>query len=237
MSASVPDPRRGNKILGGLSTADFDLLRAALRPIQLEARQILHAPAGLIQHAFFPTTALVSVLRNMEDGRRVKVASIGREGIVGIHAALGAPLSRDTYMVQVPGEAFQIDTGAVSRILRGDGSTHRLMLRYVAALLSEYGQLIVCSMLHSIEQRCCRWLAMLRYRTGAHEFPVTHQEVAQMLGVRRASVTEVARTLQKDGFIEYRRGRITILDTKGIESAACECYRIVKETFDRLFVP
>jgi CRP-like cAMP-binding protein len=224
-----------NRILASLPAADFQRLTDHLQPVTLEARKIIYPPRSAVPYAYFPTSALISVQRGMEDGRLVEVGSIGREGLAGIRAVFGDVSPQETFMVQVPGEAYQMEAGPFIKAARAEGPFRDLVFRYTSALLSQYGQWVACNILHTVEQRTARWLTMVRDRTGMDEFPLTHEFLAQMLGVRRASVTEVARTLQKEGLIRYRRGQMSILDPHGLERAACECYRHVKRDFERLF--
>jgi CRP-like cAMP-binding protein len=226
---------RENRILSALPAADFERFSQLLEPVTLEPRQIIYQSGKPILQVYFPTTALISVCRGLEDGRLVEVGSIGREGMAGIRATLNDPGPLETFMTQVPGEAFRMDAAPLVKAAHADGPLRNILMRYTSALLSQYAQWVACNILHTVEQRCCRWLSMVRDRTGADQFPLTHEFLAQMLGVRRASVTEVARTLQKDGLIRYRRGQMTILDPRGLEGAACECYGDVKRDFARLF--
>lgn len=225
---------RDNRILAGLLPVDLERLEAALEFVSVDFRQEISGPEDSMSHVFFPTSALVSILHPMEDGRSVEVGSVGRDGVVGVRALFGDPHSPQRFVAQIPGEAYRLPFNLFAREARSPGTFHDLLLRYTGALLFQQSQWVACSILHTVEQRCCRWLVMVRDRTGRDQFPLTHEFLAQMLGVRRASVTEVARTLQKAGLIAYRRGEMTIADAPALEKAACECYRRVKAEFTRL---
>lgn len=225
---------RDNRILGSLPPAEFDRLAAALELVSLDFKEVLAEPQAPLRHVYFPTSALVSMLQGMEDGRSVEVGSVGREGVTGVRVFLGDGVAQQQFLTQIPGEAYRLDASMLAAEARSPGPVHDSLLRYNGALLGQLKQWVACSILHTVEQRCCRWLVMVRDRTGRDQFPLTHEFLAQMLGVRRASVTEVARALQKDGLIRYRRGEMTVLDLPRLEAAACECYRRVKAEFDRL---
>lgn len=231
MPATTP---RDNRILAGLAAADFDRLAPALEFVTLDFKQTLHERGDHMGHVYFPTSALVSILQPMEDGRHVEVASVGRDGIAGLRAFLGDPRIQQRFIAQIPGEAYRIDFDIFARESQAPGSLQDLLCRYTNALLFQLSQWVACSILHTVEQRCCRWLVLVRDRTGRDEFPLTHEFLAQMLGVRRASVTEVARSLQKAGLIDYRRGEMTVRDLPALEKSACECYSRVKAEFRRL---
>jgi CRP-like cAMP-binding protein len=231
MSGTSP---RANRILGGLPSEDYERLAPALERIRLDFKQPLLETREQPRHIFFPTTALVSIQHTVDDGRCVEVGSVGREGLAGIRAFLGdlTPFAR--FVAQIPGDAYRMPADVFVREARRSGPFNDQLLRYTSALLFQFAQWVACNMLHTVEQRCCRWLIMVRDRTDSDQFPLTHEFLAQMLGVRRASVTEVARTLQKTGLIRYRRGEMTILNLKGLETAACPCYARVKTEFTRL---
>jgi CRP-like cAMP-binding protein len=225
---------RDNRILAALTSVDFERLAPALEYVHLDFKEVLRDCGESMTHVYFPTSALVSILQPMEDGRHVEVASVGRDGIAGVRSFLGDPRVQQRFIAQVPGEAYRIDFDVFSRESQAPGHLHDLLCRYTNVLLFQLSQWVACSILHTVEQRCCRWLVLVRDRTGRDQFPLTHEFLAQMLGVRRASVTEVARNLQRAGLITYRRGEMTVRDLPALEKAACECYGRVKSEFRRL---
>ena len=170
----------------------------------------------------------------MQDGSAIEVATVGNEGVVGLLAYLGGETSPNEVMVQVEGDGVRIRIDALKEAASGQGSLADLMLRYHTAYLTQVSQQVACNGLHPIQQRCCRWLLSTQDRVGSDEVTLTHEFLAIMLGVRRASVTEVLRPLQEEGFLSNGRGAITILNRKGLEKACCECYRVVQDEFERL---
>jgi CRP-like cAMP-binding protein len=201
-------------------------------------REVLAAPNVPIRSVYFPLTGLVSLISTLADGTMVEVTTIGNEGLVGLPLFLRATSMPLTALVQVPGEALRMDAEAFDRLLRaGSEEFSHLLYRYTQALFNQLAQHVVCNRLHSIAPRCARWLLLTHDRVGQATFPLTHEFLAQMLGVRRASVTEVAGRLQRARLIHYRYGIITILDRAGLEAASCECYGVIKQEYDRLLGP
>ncbi|HKN37552.1 MAG TPA: Crp/Fnr family transcriptional regulator [Actinomycetota bacterium] len=226
---------RGNRILDALPPEAYDRLLPALSPVSLELKDLLLESGKAIDTVYFPVSAVVSLLTTMDDGSAVEVATIGNEGIVGVPVFLGAQAlgARDFYQVQVPGQVVAMAAGAFLKST-GRDPLRGLVQRYAQALFSQVTQQVACNGLHSIEERCSRWMLLTHDRVGGDEFPLTQEFLAQMLGVRRASVTVAAGILQKAGFIRYFRGRVAIVDRDGLENASCECYRIIRTEFDRL---
>ena len=226
---------RGNRILNALPPEEYERLLPALSAVSLEMKRRLFEPGTAIDTIYFPVGAVVSLLTTMDDGSAVEVATIGNEGIVGVPVFLGAQAmgARDLYQVQVPGQAVAMDTEVFLKST-GRDPLRGLVQRYAQALFSQVTQQVACNGLHSIEERCSRWMLLTHDRVGGDEFPLTQEFLAQMLGVRRASVTVAAGILQKAGFIRYFRGRVAIVDRDGLENASCECYRIIRTEFDRL---
>jgi CRP-like cAMP-binding protein len=160
---------------------------------------------------------------------------VGTEGMAGLPVFLGGQAASAQCIVQVPGQALRMSAHVFRAQVNGDSNLHGLLQRYTHAFLTHLSQSVACNSLHSIEKRCCRWLLMTQRRARADRFPMTHEFLAAMLGVRRASVTEVAQTLQAARLIRYKQGQVTVLDRQGLETSACECYSIVEEEFSRLF--
>jgi CRP-like cAMP-binding protein len=223
-----------NRLLAALSPTEFRRLRPALEPVPLTFKQLLYPPGGPIDFIYFPHSGVASVVADLSGRRTIEVGICGREGAVGAGAILGDPTSPFRVQVQVAGDAMRIDMDAFRTAVRAGGTLHRLLARYHAAYLTLTAQSAACNGMHRIDQRCCRWLLMTHDRMGPESFELTHEFLGTMLGVRRASVSEVLNPLQADGLIGYRRGRVTVIDRPGLERAACECYGFVRAQFDRL---
>jgi len=236
MSISQPiSMPSGNKLLDGLSPHEYSRLRPHLQLVPWEFKQVLYEPRAPIDYAYFPLEGVASMVTLMEDGRGIEVATIGREGVIGLAALLGGDKTIARFIVQVPGTALRMKAEVLKGETGQDSPLGRLLLLYNTAFLKQITQSVACNGLHSLVQRACRWLLMNRDRIDTEELPLTHELLADMLGVRRSSVSEVLEPLQKKGLIRYRRGKLTIVNRKGLESAACECYRAVKDEFERLF--
>jgi CRP-like cAMP-binding protein len=206
-----------------------------LEVIQLEPGQDLHLPDEPIGHVYFPHRGVVSLVNELPDGRSVEIATVGNEGMVGIAVLLGATTMRSRALCQVPGSAWQMEADAFRRAVDVNPVFRTLLLRYALALLTQVAQTATCNRLHPIEQRCARWLLMTHDRINrAPRFPLTQAFLGQMLGVRRASVSAAAATLQRAGLIRYTRGIVTIPDRKALETAACPCYGVIRTEFYRL---
>jgi len=226
-SANRPPPTGNpNRLLAALPAADYARIVASLTVVPLKLRNILHKPGEPIQDVYFPGGGFCSMLTVLEDGRMVEIATIGREGMVGVSAVLdGAPV---TSAAMVQGESdtcYRMKVDAFRREIDRRGVFHELMGHYAQALFGFVAQSTACNAIHSVEQRLARWLLMARDRMGSHDFPLTQEFVAMMLGASRPTVTVVASTLQKAGLIKYRHGHVTIIDRENLEAASCECYR------------
>jgi CRP-like cAMP-binding protein len=222
----------GNRILGGLPAAELKRIQAELTPVSLEIKTRLWNPNQPIELVYFPVSMVASVLAEVEDGA-VEVGTVGNEGVVGLPVFLGARSFAGVALVQVAGDAYRMESESFRRAAQ-DGQLHSLLQRYTLAFLTQVSQGTACNRSHSTEQRLARWLLIMRDRVGRNEFPLTHEFMGQMLGVRRATVTETAQALQETGLIRYSRGTMTITNPAGLQRAACECYRIVKDEFERL---
>jgi CRP-like cAMP-binding protein len=223
-----------NRLLAALPRADFQRLDGQLEPVSLSFKQILYEPGSPIADVYFLSSGMVSMITPMRNGMSIEVATIGSEGMVGLPASLGTKVARARYLVQIPGEALRLSSDVVRQEAARQGALHRLLNLYTSAFLTQEAQIVACNGLHTVKQRCCRWLLVTHDRVRASEFPLTQEFFAQMLGVRRASVAEVARMLQRTGLIRYRRGQLTILDRDGLEKAACECYGVIKGAFSQI---
>jgi CRP-like cAMP-binding protein len=232
--AKSPTSPPQNRLLSQLPPDEFERLRPLLRPATLEHSQVVMQPQRPVEYVYFPTTGVISVLTLLEDGRAIEVGNVGKEGAAGVQAAFGVPDSPHQGIVQVPGEALRVEAGAMAKACERDGPLRRLLLRYQAYFLFQVSQSVACNGLHSVAQRCCRWLLMSHDRVEGDVLPLTHEFLAMMLSVRRPSVTLVLQPLQEQGLIRGSRGAITILDRKGLEVAACECHQRVRDEYARV---
>jgi CRP-like cAMP-binding protein len=226
--------RGQNRLLVALPRGEYDRLRPNLEKVSLPLKDILYEANGPIPHVFFPLNGVVSLVIIMEGGFTLEVGTIGNEGMVGTPVFLGSESSPTRAISQVPGEALRMETKVFQGEMKVGGRLYSLVQRYTQAMINQISQSTVCNHRHSVEKRMCRWLLMSHDRVGADEFPLTQEFLAQMLGVRRPTVTAVAGILQKAGLITYHRGRMTVLDRKGLEAASCECYEVVAKELDRL---
>jgi CRP-like cAMP-binding protein len=230
------DARPSNRLLNALPKEDSKRLHEHLRPHSVQQKQDMGEAGQRIAEVHFPVDAVVSILTRMDEGPSVEIATIGNEGVVGLTVAWGSDAMnpREVATVQAPGEVVSMDAGTFRAELNRQGALASLIERYTLAFFSQVSQQVACNGLHSVEQRCARWLLLTHDRVGTDEFPMTHEFLAQMLGVRRASVTVTAGILQRAGFVEFSRGRVEVVDRAGLEGAACECYAVTREVFDRL---
>jgi CRP-like cAMP-binding protein len=229
-----------NRLLAMLSQAEREQLGPELELVELELRQMLYEEGQPIEHVYFPISGVLSLVSQMEDGRAVEVATIGNEGMAGLPVFLQATLtSAHMSFAQIPGQALRMTAGRFGEFIASpqNGGLHTALNRYTQALISMIARAVACNSLHSLQQRACRWLLQTHDRVGGDEFVLTQEFLSQMLGVTRASVNEVAQELQDAGAIEYRRGRMAILDRGLLESRTCECYGVIRDEFDRLLEP
>jgi len=233
MSEARSNPIK-NQLLSALPIEEYDRLLPYLEAVSLIPKQIIYAPNEPIEYVYFPNSGIISLVNLTEDGGTVEAATVGNEGMAGIPVFLGADRMPGQAISQVVGNALRMKADVFKYEVTPDTSLYNLLLRYTQALLNQISQSVACNCLHSVERRCCRWLLMCHDRVRSDQFTLTQELLSQMLGVRRASVSEVAATLQKEGLIRYNRGKITIRDRLGLEATACECYRVVKEEFERL---
>lgn len=223
-----------NRLLAALPRNEYKRLLPHLDKVSLPLKDILYEANGPIPHVFFPLHGVVSLVIMVEGGVSLEVGTIGNEGMVGTPVFLGSERSPTRAISQVPGEALRMETLVFQEEMRRAGALYGLVQRYTQAMINQISQSTVCNHRHSVQKRMCRWLLMSHDRVGTNEFPLTHEFLAQMLGVCRPTVSAVAAILQKAELITYHRGRITILDRKGLEAASCECYRVVSKELERL---
>jgi CRP-like cAMP-binding protein len=223
-----------NRLLDGLPRKEYKSLLPQLETIALDHDEEVSHQNRRMSHVYFPTNGVFSTVIQMEDGERIEATAIGKEGMVGVSAALGLDFSPVTTAMLVPGECLRLPVSSLLQAAKPGKEMDRLLRRYAAYSLRNAKQSVACNAVHSVEERMCRWLLMTQDRVGKDEFWLTHELLAAMLGVRRQSVSIVAGTLQKAGFIAYRHGVIRVVDREGLEAASCECYGVTETLYDRI---
>jgi len=183
---------------------------------------------------YFPADSIVSLLYVLEDGASTEIAVTGNEGLVGISLFMGGESTPSRAVVQSAGHGFRVRGAALKRVFESSGNVQHLLLRFTQALITQMTQTAVCNRHHAVDQQLCRWLLLMLDRLSSSEVLMTQELIANMLGVRREGVTEAAGKLQDEGLIEYRRGRIRVLDRRRLEARVCECYSVVKREYERL---
>jgi len=226
-AANRPPPTGNpNRLLAALPSADYARILPSLTVVPLKLKSVLHKPGDPIRDVYFPGGGFCSMLTVLEDGSMVEIATIGREGMVGVSAILdGSPVTSIAMVQGATDTCYRMNVDAFRRESDRRGAFHELMAHYAQALFGFVAQSTACNAIHSVEQRLARWLLMARDRMGSDDFPLTQEFVAMMLGASRPTVTVVAGTLQKAGLIKYRHGHVTIMDRESLEAASCECYR------------
>ena len=224
-----------NIILAHLPRDVYDRIETDLKPVTLTRGEIIHRPGEEIRNLYFPTTCMISITVTSSDGRTVEAGAIGRREVVGINAFMGGRETTQTeYIVQLPGEALKISAEPLKIEFNRNTQLRDLLLKYTQAMIAQISQNVACNRLHDINQRFARWLLEVSDRIESQTFPLTQEFIAEMLGVRRAGVTETAGKFKEMGLIEYSRGDIEITDLKRLEDASCECYMVLRDEYDRL---
>jgi CRP-like cAMP-binding protein len=232
--STLPCNPRDNLLLAAIQGADFDRLQPHLEVVELDVGRSIYEPLGEPEYVYFPTSAIISILHLTEDGGSAETAVVGREGLVSIASYLGGRSTIGRAMVQLAGMSVRIPATVVAQDFERGRDVRRVLLRYTQALLTQMAQTAVCNRHHEVSQQFARWILATLDRVQTPEIRMTHQLIADMLGVRREGVTEAASKLKNAGVIEYSRGRIRVLDRAGLEAAACECYAIVRDEYARL---
>jgi CRP-like cAMP-binding protein len=225
---------RGNALLAALPESMCIRWAPHLEPVELKLGQVLCESGWRMDHVYFPTTAIVSLLCVMRDGASAEIAVVGRDGLVGVSMFMGGESTTSRAVVQSAGRGYRIARAFLMREFDEGGPVLHLLLRYTQALITQMAQTAVCNRHHSLDQQLCRWLLLSLDRLHTNELVMTQELMANMLGVRREGVTEAAGKLQQAGLLRYRRGHITVLDRRGLEERSCECYRVVKTEYERL---
>lgn len=223
-----------NRLLALLPETERRRLLQHAEKVTAGGRDVIHKTNIPISHVYFPLSGMVSLVMSTKDGATLEVGTIGNEGMVGMPVFFGAERSPMEGIWQVGGDAFRTTTKEFLQHLQQGGALRSVLQLFSQALLNQISQSVVCNRLHPVEQRLCRWLLMTHDRAGADDFPLTQQFVAQMLGVRRPSVTVAAGLLQLRGLIRYNRGNLTVLDRARLEKGSCECYELVRLESERL---
>ena len=217
-----------NKFLQSLSKGDFELLRPHLRSVKLEHSKVLFDQGDTIQEMYFPNTGAVSFVVPLSEGAFIEAGLVGCDGVVGTPAALDGAKSLNRVVVQVEGEGFSISITNAKAAVTASRSLRAKLYQHDQLLMAQAQQAAACNASHDVEERLCRWLLRTRDVVGSDKLDLTQEFMAQMLGVRRTSVTLAARHLQTAGLIKYRRGHVEICDVQGLEEASCECYEAIK---------
>jgi CRP-like cAMP-binding protein len=223
--------RTGNYLLDALPPESLERLQPNLEPVAL----VLKARVQQVEHVYFPVSGLISVVATMKDGATIETGLIAREGMYSVSAILSDDAPSETAMVQLPGHALRVKARLLRKAMQADAALQKLLLRYTQATLSAVAQSAACNRLHLLEQRCARWLLAFHDRAETDSFRTTHEFLAMMLGVRRPGITFVAQAFQANGLITYSHGTMRVADRSGLEAAACECYRVIRDEFSRVF--
>lgn len=223
-----------NQILAAIHDGEYERLLPDLKLVSLALGKTLYKFEEPIQFVYFPNDAVISLLTGMEDGASVEVGVVGSEGMAGVALLMGMHAAATTSVVQVAGTAMRMKASVFRAEFKRGGALHDLLLNYMYALLIQVSQTAACNRLHELEARLCRWLVMMHDRTASNELTLTQTFLSEMLGTRRTGVTEAVGTLQRSGLIRTTRGKIIVIDRKGLEASACECYAVVKEQFARI---
>jgi CRP-like cAMP-binding protein len=230
----MPADQIENRLLAALPGEEYERLRPHLEHTSFALGEVLYESGGQLDHVYFPTTSIISLLYMMENGSSAEMGLAGNEGMVGIALFMGGGTMPNRAVVQSAGGAIRLKARALQDEFAMGSHFQRLLLRYTQALITQISQTAVCNRLHSVEQQLCRWLLLSHDRVKTDELIMTQELIADMLGVRREGVTVAAGRLQDAGAISYGRGHIKILDRQKLEEISCECYQVVKDEFDRL---
>jgi CRP-like cAMP-binding protein len=228
---------QSNSILASLSAGDLSTLRPHLKSIHLPQKTILNEAGDTIKSVYFPVTAVVSLVATLESGETTEAAMVGKDGAVGMASALDGKVTVSRAIIQLGGEAMVCDPATFKSAAMQSEQLISLVMRHEQMLFAQAQQSTACMANHDVQARLCRWMLRARDLSGSDDLPFTQEFLAEMLGVRRTSVTAVAHTLQVANIIKYKRGKIQILDLEGLRESACECYETVKDQYLQLFGP
>jgi CRP-like cAMP-binding protein len=234
LTASTKHDPRQNQLLAALPATDYERLLPDLELVPLPLGWAVYEAGGKLGYVYFPTNGIISLLYVMKDGASAEIAITGNDGLVGVALFMGGDTTPSRAIVQSAGFGYRLRAGLLKTEFDRGGALQHLALRYTQALITQMAQTAVCNRHHTVEQQLCRWLLLSLDRLPTLELNMTHELIANMLGVRREGVTEAARSLQDVGLIRYSRGHIITLDRPGLERHVCECYAVVKTEMDRL---
>ena len=223
-----------NHLLAALAAAELKPVRKHLETVEMPLGEVVYESGRTLDHVYFPTTSIVSLLYVLENGASAEIAVVGNEGVVGISLFMGGETTPSRGVVQSAGIAYRLPGQVMKDQFKRGGAMQHLMLRYTQTLITQMAQTAVCNRHHSVDQQLCRWLLLSIDRLPSPEIVMTQELIANMLGVRREGVTEAAGKLQKAGVINYRRGHIKVLDREKLEAMSCECYAVVRRETERL---
>ena len=223
-----------NRLLASLSADAFSAISPHLKIVELKFGDVVAEAGSAIRQVYFPYSGVISLVVELEVGMMIETAMVGRDGVMNAASALDGRVSLNKGIVQVAGSAGTLEVNRLRRLANELEPFRSALIRHEQVLFAQSQQSAACNASHSIEARMCRWLLYMRDLAGSDDLSLTQEFLAQMLGVRRPSVSLVANTLQKKGWIEYRRGRMRLLDLKGLQKGACECYGTVKAHYERL---
>jgi CRP-like cAMP-binding protein len=228
------DDAHMNHLIAALPPDEFNRLKSNLEPVSLPLGEVIYESGEQLDYIYFPTTAIISLLYIMENGSTAEIGMAGNDGLVGIALYMGGSTTPSRAIVQSAGNAFRMPSRALNDEFSLGGVFQKILLRYTQSLMTQISQTAVCNRLHSVENQLCRWLLINHDLLQTNKLIMTHDLIANMLGVRREGVSIAAGHLQQQGLIKYVRGTITMLDRDALERSACECYRVVKDEYDRL---
>jgi CRP-like cAMP-binding protein len=226
-----------NHLLAALPSDDFERLSPHLEWVDVQLGEVLYEAGAELTHLYFPTTAIISLLYVMQNGGTAEIGIAGNNGLIGVALFMGGDTTSHRAVVQSAGKAVRIKSDALRTEFKRAGVFQEILLRYTQALMTQISQTAVCNRLHSVVQQLCRWLLINHDQLPGDQLVMTHELVANMLGVRREGVTIAAGFLQEEGYIKYFRGVVNILDRHGLEKMSCECYKVVSDEYDRLMGP
>jgi CRP-like cAMP-binding protein len=233
---STHSPQR-NQLLAALSEQEYDHIYPSLKLVSMPLGTVLHESGDLLSHVYFPTDCIVSLLYVLENGASAEISLVGNEGLIGIAVFMGGETTPNRAIVQSAGHAYSLPAPLLKAVFHRSGEMQLLLLRYTQALITQMAQTAVCNRHHSVDQQLCRWLLLSMDRIEGNELAMTHELIANMLGVRREGVSEAAGKLQDQGAIRYVRGKVTVLDRPKLEALSCECYAVMRKETERLRAP
>ncbi|MEP6947264.1 MAG: Crp/Fnr family transcriptional regulator [Acidobacteriota bacterium] len=231
---TISNESKENHLLEALPHEEFDRIKPHLESVSLKLGHVLYESGDKMSHIYFPTTAIISMLYIMENGGTAEIGIAGNNGLIGMALYMGGETTTSRAVVQSAGEAVRMKKKDLVEEFKRGGIFQDIMLRYAQFMITQISQTAVCNRLHTVVQQLCRWLLINHDQLPADKLVMTHDLIANMLGVRREGVTVAAGFLQDNGYIKYSRGTVTMLDRPGLEKIACECYRVVSHEYDRL---